>query len=100
MGCSVEQVRPKPMLAQMQKKLVDWHLEDPNGKSKEEVRAIRDEIERRVSRTCHAIAVTLLPAFQSELASVPRRYCFMSTGFVSASPYSSRIYTKRNTTFR
>ncbi len=39
------------MLAQMQKKLVDWHLEDPHGKSIE-VRAIRDEIERRVSRTC------------------------------------------------
>jgi arsenate reductase len=48
MGCSVEQVCPKPMVAQMQKKLVDWHLEDPKGKSIEEVRAIRDEIERRV----------------------------------------------------
>jgi protein-tyrosine-phosphatase len=34
------------MLAQMQKKLVDWHLEDPNGKPIEEVQAIRDEIER------------------------------------------------------
>jgi protein-tyrosine-phosphatase len=48
MGCSVEQVCPMPVLAQMQKKLVDWHLEDPKGKSIEEVRAIRDEIERRV----------------------------------------------------
>ncbi len=48
MGCSVEQVCPKPMVAQMQKKLVDWHLEDPKGKSIEEVRAIRDEIEHRV----------------------------------------------------
>lgn len=48
MGCSVEEVCPKPILAQMQKKLVDWHLEDPKGKPIEEVRTIRDEIERRV----------------------------------------------------
>jgi protein-tyrosine-phosphatase len=49
MGCSVESVCPKPMLAQMQKKLVDWDLEDPKGKPIEEVRKIRDEIERRVA---------------------------------------------------
>lgn len=49
MGCSVEEVCPRPMLAQMQKKLVDWDLEDPKGKSIEEVRKIRDEIERRVA---------------------------------------------------
>ena len=48
MGCSVEEVCPKPMLAQMQEKLIDWHLEDPKGKPIEEVRTIRDEIERRV----------------------------------------------------
>ena len=48
MGCSVEEVCPKPMLAQMQKKLVDWNLKDPKGKPIEEVRAIRDEIEKRV----------------------------------------------------
>ena len=48
MGCSVAEVCPKPMLAQMQKKLVDWNLEDPKGKSLAQVRAIRDEIERRV----------------------------------------------------
>jgi protein-tyrosine-phosphatase len=48
MGCSVEEVCPKPMVAQMQKKLVDWHVDDPKGKSVEEVRAIRDEIEKRV----------------------------------------------------
>src|SRR5215471_16150811 len=46
MGCSVEQVCPKPMLARMQKKLVDWELEDPKGKPAEAVRRIRDEIER------------------------------------------------------
>jgi protein-tyrosine-phosphatase len=36
------------MLAAMQKKLVDWHLDDPKGRSIEEVRRIRDEIEKRV----------------------------------------------------
>src|SRR5487761_129993 len=50
MGCSVAEVCPKPMLAQMQKKLIDWNLEDPKGKQLEEVRAIRDEIERRVRK--------------------------------------------------
>ena len=48
MGCSVEEVCPRPILAKMQKKLVDWNLEDPQGKPLEKVRAIRDEIERRV----------------------------------------------------
>jgi len=48
MGCSVEEVCPRPMLAKMQKKLVDWRLDDPKGKPLEEVRRIRDEIERRV----------------------------------------------------
>ena len=48
MGCSVEEACPKPMLAAMQKKLVDWHLDDPKEKSIDEVRRIRDEIERRV----------------------------------------------------
>jgi len=49
MGCSVEEVCPRPMLAKMQKKLVDWDLEDPKGKTIEEVRKIRDDIERRVA---------------------------------------------------
>jgi arsenate reductase len=49
MGCSVEEVCPRPMLAQMQKKLLDWNLPDPKGKSINEVRKIRDEIERRVA---------------------------------------------------
>jgi protein-tyrosine-phosphatase len=48
MGCSVEEACPKPMLAAMQKKLVDWHLDDPKGRSIDEVRRIRDEIEKRV----------------------------------------------------
>ncbi len=48
MGCSVEEVCPRPTLAKMQKKLVDWNLPDPKGKSLPEVRKIRNEIERRV----------------------------------------------------
>ena len=48
MGCSIEEACPRPMLAAMQKKLVDWRLEDPKGRTIEEVRRIRDEIEKRV----------------------------------------------------
>jgi arsenate reductase (thioredoxin) len=48
MGCSIEEACPKPMIAQMQKKLVERHLEDPKGKSLQEVRGIRDEIERKI----------------------------------------------------
>lgn len=48
MGCSVEDVCPAPTFAKMRKKLVDWNLPDPKGKSLEEVRRIRDEIEGRV----------------------------------------------------
>jgi arsenate reductase (thioredoxin) len=50
MGCSVEEVCPRPMLAKMQKKLIDWDLEDPKGKSIDQVRKIRDEIETRVKK--------------------------------------------------
>jgi len=48
MGCSVEKVCPRPMLERMNKKLVDWNLEDPKGKPLAEVRRIRNEIEKRV----------------------------------------------------
>lgn len=48
MGCSVEKVCPRPMLDRMQKKVIDWNLDDPKGKSLPEVRRIRNEIERRV----------------------------------------------------
>ncbi len=48
MGCSIEEACPKPIIAQMQKKLVEWHLEDPKGRSLEEVRKIRNEIERKI----------------------------------------------------
>lgn len=49
MGCSVGEVCPRPMLAQMQKKLIDWNLEDPKGKPEAKVQEIRDEIERSIS---------------------------------------------------
>ncbi|MDG6951589.1 MAG: arsenate reductase ArsC [Nitrososphaerota archaeon] len=48
MGCSVEEVCPRPMLNRMQKKVVDWDLEDPKGKPLPEVRRIRGEIEKKV----------------------------------------------------
>jgi arsenate reductase len=48
MGCSVEKVCPRPMLDRMQKKVIDWGLDDPKGKPLPEVRKIRNEIERRV----------------------------------------------------
>ncbi|MGD0318720.1 MAG: arsenate reductase ArsC [Nitrososphaerales archaeon] len=48
MGCSVEEVCPRPMLAKMQKKLLDWDLPDTKGKPIADVRMVRDEIEKRV----------------------------------------------------
>ena len=57
MGCSVAEACPKPMLAQMQKKLVDWNLSDPKGKPIEDVRKIRDEIDLRVSELSKMIEI-------------------------------------------
>ncbi len=48
MGCSVEEACPRPMVAAMRKKLIEWHIEDPKGKSIDTVRKIRDEIERKI----------------------------------------------------
>jgi arsenate reductase (thioredoxin) len=48
MGCRVEDVCPKPLIVKMEKKLVDWHIDDPKGKPIEDVRKIRSEIETRV----------------------------------------------------
>jgi len=47
MGCSIEEACPRPIVAQMQKKLIEWHLEDPKRKPLDGVRKIRDEIESR-----------------------------------------------------
>jgi len=49
MGCSVEEVCPAPLIGRMQKKLVEWNIEDPKGKSIEKARQIGDEIERKVA---------------------------------------------------
>jgi len=48
MGCSIDEACPRPMIAQMQKKLIEWHLDDPKGRPLEEVRKIRDEIEGKI----------------------------------------------------
>jgi protein-tyrosine-phosphatase len=48
MGCSVESVCPKPLLVKMEKKLIDWHIDDPKGKPIEEVRRISSQIEKQV----------------------------------------------------
>lgn len=57
MGCSVEKVCPAPIARKMGKKLIDWTLEDPKGKSIEEVRRIRDEIENRVSQLSKELGI-------------------------------------------
>ena len=46
MGCDARGFCPAPLL----KKVVDWELEDPEGKPIEKIREIRDEIERRVKK--------------------------------------------------
>ena len=43
MGCAVEEACPALTVP-----LVDWELDDPKGKTREEVAEIRDDIERRV----------------------------------------------------
>ncbi len=48
MGCSVEEACPRPIAVEMKKKVVDWGIDDPKGKSLEQVREIRDLIERKV----------------------------------------------------
>jgi protein-tyrosine-phosphatase len=57
MGCTIEEACPKPIIAQMQKKLIEWHLEDPKGKPLEEVRKIRDEIESKVAELSRSTEV-------------------------------------------
>ena len=61
MGCSVEEVCPRPMLAKMQKKLIEWNIEDPKGKPLPEVRRIRDEIERRVEELVRSMKAKTQP---------------------------------------
>lgn len=53
MGCSVDAVCPRPMLVKLRKKLVEWHVDDPKGKTLEEVRRIRDEVEKKTLTLRH-----------------------------------------------
>ena len=48
MGCSIEDACPRPIAVEMKKKIIDWGIEDPKNKPIEEVRNIRDTIERKV----------------------------------------------------
>ncbi len=48
MGCKVESVCPKPLIIKMEKKLVDWQIDEPKGKPIEEVRKIRSQIENQM----------------------------------------------------
>lgn len=48
MGCSVEEALPKPLVSLMEKKVVDWEIDDPKGKSLEDVKKIMAQIEERV----------------------------------------------------
>jgi arsenate reductase len=46
MGCDARGFCPAPLL----KKVVEWELEDPEGKPIEKIREIRDEIENRIKK--------------------------------------------------
>ncbi len=46
---SLKQSLEKSLAKRMKKKLVEWNLPDPQGRSLEEIRFIRDQIERMVS---------------------------------------------------
>lgn len=52
MGCGAEGFCPASFL----EKVTDWEIEDPKGKTLEEVRRIRDEIERRVKELIEKLA--------------------------------------------
>lgn len=57
MGCSLQDACPAPVLAAMQKKIVDWNLTDPKGMPLEGVRLIRDTIERKVTELVYKYSV-------------------------------------------
>lgn len=56
MGCSLQDACPAPVLAAMQKKIVDWNIPDPKGKTMDEVRSIRDTIEKKVLQLAGEVA--------------------------------------------
>ena len=48
MGCSAQALCPRPLVVKMEKKLVDWHIEDTKGKSADEIRRIMSQVEKQV----------------------------------------------------
>jgi hypothetical protein len=75
MGCSVEQICPKPLIVKMEKKLLDWHIEDPKGKPIDDVRKIRNEIESKVLdrlKSIPAIAAISNMADECEFISIAK----------------------------
>ena len=54
MGCMDKSFCPAIFLP----KVIEWNLPDPKGKSIEQVRVIRDEIEKRVKELVSAITIT------------------------------------------
>ena len=54
MGCMDKSFCPTIFLP----KVIEWNLEDPNGKSIEKVREVRDEIEKRVKELVAEITIT------------------------------------------
>ena len=55
---SLEKSLEKGVLKKMRKKLVSWSIPDPQGKSIEEIRWVRDEIERMVNELSKSSAAT------------------------------------------
>lgn len=54
MGCMEKESCPTLFLHN----LIDWNIEDPKGKSVDQVREIRDEIERRVKELVTSLKVS------------------------------------------
>jgi arsenate reductase len=50
MGASIEQLVPRSLFPELQKRLVLWDLKETKGRSINEVRKIRDEIELRLKQ--------------------------------------------------
>ena len=69
MGCSSDDVCP----ANFRGDAIDWALPDPKGKSLEEVRRIRDDIERRVRTLLEEVAARGTPTRDRARSGPPRR---------------------------
>jgi protein-tyrosine-phosphatase len=54
MGCSIEEACPKPIIAQMQKKLIEWHLDDPKGKHSKKCEGLGMRSSTRLTNYLHS----------------------------------------------